>query len=113
MTTENAKVKMNKGILEFCLLDLLSNKEMSVSDLMGVLPDGDFDVVEGTLYPLQILKIKVSLEFHNKTLVRNLWVGIQFSLRNLKSQGFYRRSLTSSNNFTVSAQFQSRNQKYQ
>ncbi len=25
---------------------------MYVSDLMGVLKDGDFDVVEGTLYPL-------------------------------------------------------------
>ncbi|ADQ82846.1 PadR family transcriptional regulator [Riemerella anatipestifer] len=52
MNIENAKAQMKKGILEFCILDLLSKKEMYVSDLMGVLKDGDFDVVEGTLYPL-------------------------------------------------------------
>ncbi|WKS95788.1 PadR family transcriptional regulator [Riemerella columbina] len=52
MNTENAKAQMRKGILEFCILSLISQKEMYVSDLMTSLKDANFDVVEGTLYPL-------------------------------------------------------------
>lgn len=52
MNTENTKAQMRKGILEFCILSLLSRKEMYVSDLMEELKQGELDVVEGTLYPL-------------------------------------------------------------
>ncbi|WP_018676778.1 PadR family transcriptional regulator [Riemerella columbina] len=52
MNIENAKAQMRKGILEFCILSLISKKEMYVSDLMTELKDANFDVVEGTLYPL-------------------------------------------------------------
>lgn len=52
MNIENTKAQMRKGILEFCILSLLSEREMYVSDLMGELQNGKLDVVEGTLYPL-------------------------------------------------------------
>ncbi|MDO4763781.1 MAG: PadR family transcriptional regulator [Flavobacteriaceae bacterium] len=52
MNIENTKAQMRKGILEFCILSLISRKEMYVSDLISALKDGKLDVVEGTLYPL-------------------------------------------------------------
>lgn len=52
MNTENTKAQMRKGILEFCILSLISQKEMYVSDLISELKNGGLDVVEGTLYPL-------------------------------------------------------------
>lgn len=52
MDSENTKKQMRKGVLEFCILSLINQKEMYVSDLMDELKKGDLDVVEGTLYPL-------------------------------------------------------------
>jgi PadR family transcriptional regulator PadR len=52
MNTENTKAQMRKGILEFCILGLISQQEMYVSDLIEELKKGKLDVVEGTLYPL-------------------------------------------------------------
>ncbi len=52
MNTENTKAQMRKGILEFCILSLIHEREMYVSDLMEELKKGRLDVVEGTLYPL-------------------------------------------------------------
>lgn len=52
MNTENTKAQMRKGILEFCILSLINEREMYVSDLIEELKKGQLDVVEGTLYPL-------------------------------------------------------------
>lgn len=52
MNIENTKAQMRKGILEFCILSLISRKEMYVSDLIEELKKGQLEVVEGTLYPL-------------------------------------------------------------
>ena len=52
MNTENTNAQMRKGILEFCILSLINEKEMYVSDLIEELKKGKLDVVEGTLYPL-------------------------------------------------------------
>ena len=52
MNTENTKAQMRKGILEFCILSLIEQREMYVSDLINELKKGKLDVVEGTLYPL-------------------------------------------------------------
>ncbi len=52
MNTENTKAQMRKGILEFCILSLIDDREMYVSDLIEGLKKGKLDVVEGTLYPL-------------------------------------------------------------
>ena len=52
MNIENTKAQMRKGILEFCILSLISQREMYVSDLMEALKKGQLNVVEGTIYPL-------------------------------------------------------------
>lgn len=43
---------MRKGILEFCVLYVISEKEVYTSDLISKLKDAKMMVVEGTLYPL-------------------------------------------------------------
>jgi len=49
---ENTKAQMRKGVLEFCILSILSNKDAYTSDIIEVLKEGKMIVVEGTLYPL-------------------------------------------------------------
>ncbi len=52
MKIENTKVQMRKGILEFCVLHVISRGEVYVSDLIEELKKAKMVVVEGTLYPL-------------------------------------------------------------
>ena len=52
MNIENTKAQMRKGVLEFCILSILSNGEAYSSDIIGKLKDAKLIVVEGTLYPL-------------------------------------------------------------
>ncbi|HKK37892.1 MAG TPA: PadR family transcriptional regulator [Cryomorphaceae bacterium] len=52
MKIENTKAQMRKGVLEFVILQLLSQKEMYPSDIIGELKESKLIVVEGTLYPL-------------------------------------------------------------
>ncbi|MFH2095443.1 MAG: PadR family transcriptional regulator, partial [Bacteroidota bacterium] len=52
MNTENAKAQMRKGLLEFCILSILSEKDAYASDILKVLKEAKLIVVEGTLYPL-------------------------------------------------------------
>ena len=52
MKLENTIVQMRKGILEFCVLYVISEKEVYTSDLIGKLKEAKMMVVEGTLYPL-------------------------------------------------------------
>lgn len=52
MNVENTKAQMRKGVLEFCILSLLSNKEAYTSDIIQTLKESKLLVVEGTLYPL-------------------------------------------------------------
>ncbi len=49
---ENTKAQMRKGVLEFCILAVLANKDAYTSDIIDVLKEGKMIVVEGTLYPL-------------------------------------------------------------
>jgi len=49
---ENNKAQMRKGVLELCILSLLSQKDMYVSDLLEAMKNSQLLVVEGTLYPL-------------------------------------------------------------
>jgi PadR family transcriptional regulator PadR len=51
-TADNQSVQMRKGILEFCILLVLSGGEQYASDIIKALKDADLIVVEGTLYPL-------------------------------------------------------------
>lgn len=52
MDIENAKVQMRKGILEFCILKIISKGEVYASTMLTELTSAKIMVVEGTLYPL-------------------------------------------------------------
>ncbi len=52
MNLENTQAQMRKGILEYCILMILSNKECYPSEIIDELKAAKLIVVEGTLYPL-------------------------------------------------------------
>jgi PadR family transcriptional regulator PadR len=43
---------MRKGLLELCVLSIISGEEMYPSDIIGKLKDQKMIIVEGTLYPM-------------------------------------------------------------
>ncbi len=51
---ENVRSQMRKGVLEYCILCILSNKEAYASNILEELKGANMLVVEGTLYPLLI-----------------------------------------------------------
>jgi PadR family transcriptional regulator PadR len=52
MKIENTKAQMRKGVLEYCILSILSNNDAYASDIIKELKEAKMIVVEGTLYPL-------------------------------------------------------------
>ncbi|HRH33907.1 MAG TPA: PadR family transcriptional regulator [Catalimonadaceae bacterium] len=52
MSTENIQVQLRKGILELCVLNIISRGEVYTSDMLVELTEAKMMVVEGTLYPL-------------------------------------------------------------
>src|SRR5512137_2556383 len=52
MNLDNAKAQMRKGVLEFCILSVLSRGDAYASDIINELKKAEMIVVEGTLYPL-------------------------------------------------------------
>ncbi len=58
---------MRKGILEFCILHVISRGEVYASDMLEELTASKIMVVEGTLYPL-LTRLK------NGELVKYKWV---------------------------------------
>ena len=52
MNLENTQVQMRKGVLEFCILSIISRGEVYASDMLEELTNAKIMVVEGTLYPL-------------------------------------------------------------
>jgi PadR family transcriptional regulator PadR len=67
MNIENTQVQMRKGILEFCILHIISRGEVYASDMLEELTAARIMVVEGTLYPL-LTRLK------NAGLVEYKWV---------------------------------------
>jgi PadR family transcriptional regulator PadR len=51
---ENVRSQMRKGVLEYCILCILSQKEAYASSILEELKAANMIVVEGTLYPLLI-----------------------------------------------------------
>jgi PadR family transcriptional regulator PadR len=49
---DNVKAQMRKGILEYCILSILSREDSYAPQIISELKDADMIVVEGTLYPL-------------------------------------------------------------
>lgn len=52
MDIENNKAQMRKGILEYCILMVLAQRDAYASDIISKLKAVSLIVVEGTLYPL-------------------------------------------------------------
>ena len=49
---ENTQSQMRKGVLEFCILSIISQGEIYPSDIIVKMKESKLIVVEGTLYPL-------------------------------------------------------------
>ncbi len=49
---ENTQAQMRKGVLEFCILSIISQGEIYPSDIITRMKEAKLIVVEGTLYPL-------------------------------------------------------------
>ena len=52
INTENTKAQMRRGILEFCILLIVSREKVYTSDILKELKKINLIVVEGTIYPL-------------------------------------------------------------
>lgn len=52
INVDNIKAQMRKGILEYCILSILSKDDAYVSSIINELKESEMIVVEGTLYPL-------------------------------------------------------------
>ncbi|MDR0766038.1 MAG: PadR family transcriptional regulator [Odoribacteraceae bacterium] len=52
MSIDNARAQMRKGILEYCILSVLSDGDAYASDILDKLKGARMIVMEGTLYPL-------------------------------------------------------------
>lgn len=52
MNIENTKAQMRKGVLEFCILSVLSTGDAYPTEIIERLKGAKLVVVEGTLYPL-------------------------------------------------------------
>ena len=51
---ENVRSQMRKGVLEYCILCILAQREAYASSIIESLKAASMIVVEGTLYPLLI-----------------------------------------------------------
>lgn len=49
---DNIKSQMRKGMLEYCILEVIRRKESYATDILERLRDANLLVVEGTLYPI-------------------------------------------------------------
>jgi PadR family transcriptional regulator PadR len=52
MNIEKTNAQMRKGVLEFCILLIIAEREVYASDIITKLKEAKLLVVEGTLYPL-------------------------------------------------------------
>ena len=52
MNIDNTKAQMRKGVLEFCILTILVDKDKYTSEILSTLKSSKMLVVEGTIYPL-------------------------------------------------------------
>jgi len=71
MKPENTKAQMRKGILEYCILEIISKKHAYASEIIEQMKEAKIIVVEGTLYPL-LTRLK------NSGLLNYRWEESQF-----------------------------------
>lgn len=61
MNEENVKAQMRKGILEYCILSILSRGDSYAPKIIAELKEAQMIVVEGTLYPILTRQKKAGL----------------------------------------------------
>ena len=49
---ENTRTQMRRGILEFCILQIIGKDKIYAPEILAVLKEANLIVVEGTVYPL-------------------------------------------------------------
>lgn len=52
MNIENTQAQMRKGVLEYCILSVLSSGDAYPTEIIKKMKEAKLVVVEGTLYPL-------------------------------------------------------------
>lgn len=52
MKLEKTNAQMRKGVLELCILSVISSEEVYASNILSSLKEAELLVVEGTIYPL-------------------------------------------------------------
>jgi len=52
MNIDNTASQMRKGVLEFCILSVIKQGEAYPSDIIDKMKAANFNLLEGTLYPL-------------------------------------------------------------
>lgn len=52
INVDNVKAQMRKGILEYCILSIISRNDAYASSIIAELKEAEMIVVEGTLYPI-------------------------------------------------------------
>lgn len=67
MNIENTASQMRKGVLEFCVLSVIRQGEVYPSDIIDKMKSANFQMMEGTLYPL-LTRLK------NANMVSYRWV---------------------------------------
>ena len=67
MSSENFKIQLRKGLLEFCILQVLSKDKLYTCEIIDRLNKSKINVVEGTVYPL-LSRLK------NKEYIDNEWI---------------------------------------
>lgn len=73
VNVDNIKAQMRKGILEYCILSIISRGDSYASAIISELKAAEMIVVEGTLYPiLTRQKTKVCSLTAGKSLLRAL-----------------------------------------
>ena len=61
MEAKNTISQMRRGILEFCIVSLLSKQEIYTAELINSLKSANLIVTDGTLYPLLNRLLKAGL----------------------------------------------------
>lgn len=57
MKVEKTNAQMRKGVIELCVLSVISDKEVYTSDILAEMKEAELIVVEGTVYPL-LMRLK-------------------------------------------------------
>ncbi len=57
MKVEKTNAQMRKGVIELCVLSVISDKEVYTSDILAEMKEAELLVVEGTVYPL-LMRLK-------------------------------------------------------